>query len=96
MTKIEERLRRLQDTDDLSYSERPLEEGKSDAEGKVGIDDATLAQLLDECRDEQEHLSLLDGVSQRDDISSRHSESESALAVQPSEQSRMQLAEISE
>lgn len=43
MTKIEERLRRLRDTDDLSYSEKPLEDGNSDAAGQQLIDDATLA-----------------------------------------------------
>ena len=43
MTKIEERLKRLRDTDDLSYSEKPIDDSKSDPEGKVVIDDATLA-----------------------------------------------------
>lgn len=42
MTKIEERLKRLRDTDDLSYSEKPIDDSSS-GEGRRQIDDATLA-----------------------------------------------------
>jgi hypothetical protein len=49
MAKIEAHLKRMQVTEDLSYSE---------SESHTKMDEATLARLIDECREEQEQLQL--------------------------------------
>lgn len=61
MVRIEAHLTRLQNTDDLSYSERGTQQdesgsefGTNNADGKQLIDQITLARLIDECREEQE------------------------------------------
>ena len=58
MAKIESNLRKLQDTDDLSYAEsqNDIEQSSSSTARRL-IDQATLAQLLDECKEEQDAIS---------------------------------------
>ena len=63
MTRIDAHLQRLQNTEDLSYSEKSIEMSARDEQDKLLVDEATLSRLIDECRDEQEHLSLMDGRS---------------------------------
>lgn len=65
-----------------------------DDQERMIVDEATLARLIDECRDEQEHLSLMEGSSSRpDDISSHHSSHLAQSELDnPSELAKMQLA----
>lgn len=98
MTRIDAHLARLQNTEDLSYSEKAVELSARDDQNRMLVDETTLLRLIDECRDEQEHLSLMEGSSSKpDDISSHHS---SHLGRAPSEMdtqselAKMQLALI--
>jgi hypothetical protein len=54
MAMIENHLKKLQDTDDLSYSDvvkdKDLEIAEQIKAGKKLIDDVTLARLIDECK----------------------------------------------
>ena len=72
MAQIDAHLRRMQDTEDLSYSDATQRgaEGHDTsvmsnvtADGKAVIDELTLARLVDECRDEQEQRSLMENPS---------------------------------
>jgi len=55
MASIEANLKRIQESDDLSYSQRdgPTDIEASTEDGKK-LDPSTLARLIDECREEQE------------------------------------------
>lgn len=54
MASIEANLKRIKDSEDLSYAENQ-EEG-----GTGQIDGITLARLVDECREEQEQRSMME------------------------------------
>ena len=74
MAMIEAQLKRLQDTEDLSYSSRglpaesssdqipstPSSQSRLDSKGRQLIDETTLARLLDECKQEQEQLQMIE------------------------------------
>ena len=96
MTRIDAHLARLQNTEDLSYSEKAVELSARDEDNRLLVDEATLARLIDECRDEQEHLSLMEGSSHKaGDTTSQHSSHLGDLDVHsnaPSELAKMQIA----
>ena len=71
MVLIDAQLKKLQDTEDLSYSSRAahpdeseetqaLTTGRTDEQGRQLIDEVTLARLLDECKEEQEQQSMIE------------------------------------
>ena len=63
MRDIENHLRKLKNTDDLSYSTNPNTEAEqsttTDEDGKKVIDQETLLRLIDECREDEERMSII-------------------------------------
>jgi hypothetical protein len=60
---IERHLKNIRQSDDLSYSNNPTEVDIStmqSEDGKKLIDEDTLLRLLDECKDEEARLSIMD------------------------------------
>lgn len=63
MMEIERHLKNIRQSDDLSYSNNPTEVDIStmqSEDGKKLIDEDTLLRLLDECKDEEARLSIMD------------------------------------
>lgn len=90
MASIEANLKRIQESDDLSYSQRdgPTDIEASTEDGKK-LDPSTLARLIDECREEQEQQSLLEVA-----IGDNQSSNTQIKLYQGSELGQMQLARI--
>ena len=59
LKEIEDHLRNLRKTDDLSYSTAAAGTVTEEAEGKKVIDQETLLRLIDECKEEEERLAVL-------------------------------------
>lgn len=60
LKEIELHLRKLRNTDDLSYSADAAEGiHVSDADGKKLVDDETLQRLIDDCREDEERMSII-------------------------------------
>jgi len=60
LKEIELHLRKLRNTDDLSYS-ADAAEGilVSDSNGKKLVDEETLQRLIDDCKDEEERMNII-------------------------------------
>lgn len=95
MTRIEAQLSRLQNTEDLSYTDRPANElsepSTDNTDGKQLIDQITLARLIDECREEQEQHAILPPDSDPD---GRSNYSLVSMVNSQSELSMMQIARV--
>ena len=60
LKEIEQHLRKLRNTDDLSYSANAAEGiHVDDSSGKKLVDEETLQQLIDDCREEEERMSII-------------------------------------
>ena len=119
MALIDVQLKKLQDTEDLSYASRAAEPsedadgaqrpmtGRTDENGRQLVDETTLARLLDECKEEQEHRFMIEVAhseyhGSNRDTDSLHGDSQAshrqlaALGGLPirSERSMMELAKV--
>lgn len=59
LKEIEDHLRNLKKTDDLSYSTAAAGTVTEEQDGKKVIDQETLLRLIDECKEEEDRLALL-------------------------------------
>jgi len=60
LKEIELHLRKLRNTDDLSYSADAAEGiHVSDSNGKKLVDEETLQRLIDDCKDEEERMNII-------------------------------------
>lgn len=88
MATIEANLKRIQESEDLSYNVNKTEGDNAK------IDEGTLARLIDECKEEQEQRSIMEAAS---DTQSVHSGFTNATnPYQQSELSMRQLARVND
>ena len=88
LKEIEDHLRNLRKTDDLSYSSGVGGKSSEEAEGKKVIDQETLLRLIDECKEEEDRLALLQ-------IMPADKQTQETMAVQQ-ENAQRQIAKLDE
>ena len=67
LKEIENHLRKIRNTNDLSYSN--TKQGESDpAADKGGIDTETLMRLIDECKEEEDRIGLISAEEEDDNL----------------------------
>ena len=88
LKEIEDHLRNLRRTDDLSYSSGIGGKSSEEAEGKKVIDQETLLRLIDECKEEEDRLALLQ-------IMPADKQTQETMAVQQ-ENAQRQIAKLDE
>lgn len=82
MSIIDAQLKKLQESEDLSYSSRAghqteasdiqeLTTSRTDEKGRQLVDEVTLARLIDECKEEQEQQQMIE-MAQSEHNQSNH------------------------